>query len=141
MKTLSDEAKQLRLEVIRMRPGRGRKYSPPLRRRILAWVERAKRTGMLDADCSHALGVPQHRFEMWREYERRDARAALSAVPAETPQEQTVSLVPIDLTAPERPSEPASIRLGLGLTFISPHGFRIEGLTYEQAFALLKEFE
>jgi hypothetical protein len=87
---------------------------------------------MLDIDCSSALGIPQHRFEMWREYEIRDARRAK----AKDPPSESVSLVPV-----EAPSEPAPLRVGLGLAFVSPHGYRIEGLTYEQAFALLKEFE
>ena len=130
MTTLSDEAKRLRLEVLRLRPGRGRKYDPALRRRVLAWVDRARATGMLDIDCSNALGIPQHRFEMWREYEARDAKAEQAPKPP-------VSLVPIETTPAPRPR----IQLGPGLTFVAPHGYRIEGLTYEQAFALLKEFE
>ena len=68
--TFSEEAKQLRIEVARLRPGRGRKYTPALRRRIVAWGERAKASGMLEADCSQAIGVPQHRFAMWREAEQ-----------------------------------------------------------------------
>jgi hypothetical protein len=132
MTILSDEAKRLRLEVLRLHPGRGRKYDPALRRRILAWVDRARATGMLDIDCSNALGIPQHRFEIWREYEARDARRE-KAKQEPTP---SVSLVPIE-TPPPRPM----IQLGAGLAFVSAHGYRIEGLTYEQAFALLKEFE
>src|SRR5262245_23632190 len=134
MTTLSDEAKRLRIEVLRLHPGRGRKYDPALRRRILAWVDRARATGMLDIDCSNALGIPQHRFEMWREYEARDAREKPKQEPKPKP---SVSLVPIDTAPAPRPM----IQLGAGLAFVSPHGYRIEGLTYEQAFALLKEFE
>jgi len=126
--TLSDEAKQLRIEVARLRPGRGRKYTPALRRRIVAWVERAKQSGMLETDCSHALGVPMHRFEMWREYERRDAKKHEDPTP-----EEPVALVPVET--------PATIHMTAGLTFVSPGGSRIEGLTLEQAFALLREFE
>ena len=37
---------------------------------------------MLDIDCSNALGVLQHRLEMWREYERR-ALAEVAPVPME----------------------------------------------------------
>jgi len=124
--TLSEETKQIRIEVAKIRPGRGRKYTAVLRRRILSWVDRAKESGMLDADCSQAIGVPQHRFEMWREYERRDAsKSEVEAGP--------MALVPVQT--------PSTIQVGLGLTFVSPSGCRIEGLALEQAFALLREFE
>jgi transposase-like protein len=126
--TLSDEAKQLRMEVARLRPGRGRKYTPALRRRIVAWVERAKESGMLETDCSHALGVPQHRFEMWREYQERDTKKAEAGTPKES-----LALVPVE-------ASPA-IHITAGLTFVSPRGTRVEGLTLEQAFVLVREFE
>jgi hypothetical protein len=127
--TLSDEAKQIRIEVARLRPGRGRKYSVALRRRILAWVVRAKETGMLENDCGNALGIPMHRFDMWREVERRDASASKSG----DGEPATVALVPVQT--------PSTIQVGLGLTFVGPRGCRVEGLTLEQAFALLREFE
>lgn len=120
----------MRIEVAKIRPGRGRKYAPALRRRILAWVDRAKTSGMLEADCSQAIGVPQHRFEMWREYERRDAAKAEGGSEAVA---EPVTLVPVQT--------PSTIQVGLGLTFVSPRGCRIEGLTLEQAFGLLREFE
>lgn len=127
--TFTEEAKQLRIEVARLRPGRGRKYTPALRRRIVAWVERAKASGMLEADCSQALGVPQHRFAMWREAEAvQPAVAAADAEPT-----LSTALVPVQV--------PSTIQVGLGLTFVSPRGCRIEGLSLEHAFALLREFE
>lgn len=127
MMTFSEEAKQLRIEVARLRPGRGRKYTPALRRRIVAWVERAKASGMLEADCSQAIGVPQHRFAMWREAERPAVERG-DAEPA-----SSMALVPVEV--------PSTIQVGLGLTFVSPRGCRIEGLSLDQAFALLREFE
>jgi hypothetical protein len=63
--TVVQEAKQIRIEVARLRPGRGRKYELGLRRRIMAWLARAKQSGMLEVECSRELGVPPHRFEMW----------------------------------------------------------------------------
>lgn len=90
---------------------------------------------MLDVDCSQAIGVPQHRFAMWREYEQRDAKPtdAIDAPSNESAPEVSTALVPVQL--------PSAIQVGLGLTFMSPRGCRIEGLNLEQAFALLREFE
>jgi transposase len=127
--TVVEEAKQIRIEVARLRPGRGRKYEVGLRRRIMAWLERAKQSGMLEVDCSRALGVPQHRFEMWRKYDARDAVRHEAQGHAET----AVALVPVQT--------PSTIQVTLGVTVTSPRGWRVEGLTLEQASALLREFE
>jgi hypothetical protein len=171
MTTISDEANRLRLDVARLRPGRGRKYTPGLRRRILAWVDHAKQTGMLDIDCSNALGIPQHRFEIWRTYEHRP-RPKSSKPKARTKRApgigggiwggkrkgagrppkltETPTVVETPKSEPTKPAEstsfvpieiPPTIQVGLGLAFTSLRGLRIEGLTFEQAFALLKEFE
>jgi hypothetical protein len=123
--TIIDEGKKLRSEVARLRPGRGRKYDLGVRRRIMSWVERAKQTGMLEVECSRLLQVPQHRFEMWRKYEHRDA------VRREADTAEPLALVPVLTSAP--------IEVSLGLTLVSPRGWRVEGLTVEQASALLRE--
>jgi hypothetical protein len=174
MSIISDEAKSLHLEVARLRPGRARKYTPVLRRRILAWVDRAKQSGMLDIDCSNALGIPQHRFEMWRRYEQRPTRpqrtpkALRKTAPkvgtstrggkrpgAGRPRKHpaTIDVVGQEKTAEVKRSErleeatalvpvdiPPVIHLTPGLTFVTPRGLRIEGVTFEQAYALLREF-
>lgn len=126
--TILDEAKQIRAAVLRLRPGRGRKYDIELRRRIVAWVERAKQAGMLEVECSRAVGVPQHRFEMWRKYDHRDAvRREAQGEPAEP-----VALVPV---------QAAPIQVTLGITVVTLRGWRVEGLSVEQAAMLLREFE
>lgn len=125
---LNEEAKQIRIEVARLRPGRGRKYTRALRRRILVWVENAKQSGMNESDCAEALGIPMHRFEGWRESERREANA-----PPREDDSPPVALVPVE--------SPSLIPAGVGLVFVGPRGCRVEGLTLEQAFALLREFE
>ena len=126
--TILDEGKQIRSEVARLRPGRGRKYDIGLRRRIVAWVERAKQAGMLEVECSRAVGVPQHRFEMWRKYDHRDAvRREAQGETAEP-----VALVPVHA---------APIEVTLGITVVTSRGWRVEGLSVEQAAMLLREFE
>ncbi len=133
--TLNNEAKLIRRSVEQLRPGKGRKYSPALRHRILDWVERAKNSGMLESECSEAIGVPQHRFEMWRSGERVESTAM---VPFELPLELSVEPVSKDLVPIE---VSPSILIAPGLAFATPRGFRVEGLTLEQAFALLREYE
>jgi hypothetical protein len=135
---LAKEAKLIRRWVGQLRPGRGRKYTPALRQRILAYVEEAKALGMREIDCSAALGVPQDRFAAWRQAEPTQARQE-AEVPFDVPLEHIVepvskALVPIEVT-------PSTIQLGGGLTIVTPRGFRVEGLSIEQAYALLREFE
>jgi hypothetical protein len=43
------------------------------------------------------------------------------------------ALVPVEVT-------PSLVQLGAGLSLVTPRGFRVEGLSVEQAFALLREF-
>jgi len=118
---LLDEGKRLRAEVAVLPRGRGRKYPRQLRHRILDWVGRALAKGLTETDCGDALGIPMHRFEMWRESDRASETAS---VPAETPTE----LVPVEVSG---------LSPG-GLVLVAPSGDRVEGLTVEQAIALLK---
>jgi len=118
--------------------GRGRKYTPALRRRIIAWVARAKGGREARDRCSEAIGVPQHRFEMWREREREREPSGEAMVPFEVPLELSVEPVSQDLVPIE---VPRSILMAPGMALTTPRGFAIEGLTLEQAYALLREYE
>jgi len=112
---ITDEVKQLRAAVGVLTRGRGRKYPAELRGRILAWVDGEVARGTSETECAEALGMPMHRFEVWRDRERE-----LEQVPAE--------FVPIEVSAP----------LSGGLVLSTPSGYRIEGLTVAQAIAVLK---
>jgi hypothetical protein len=59
-------------------------------------------------------------------------------VPFEVPLELSVEPVSKDLIPIE---VPRSILMAPGLALTTPRGFRIEGLTLEQAYALLREYE
>ncbi len=87
---------------------------------------------MNDGACSEATGVPAERFAAWR------AEEAQAAVPFELPLELSVEPVSKDLVPIE---VSPSIMIAPGLVFATPRGFRVEGLTLEQAFALLREYE
>jgi hypothetical protein len=134
--TLSNEAKLIRRWIEQERPGRGRKYTPALRQRILAFVEESRRTGMSVREISEAIGVARDTIIGWL----RTEPALLAGVPAvsfEVPLDLAVepvskALVPVELT-------PSTIQLGGGLALVTPSGFRVEGLSLEQAFALVRE--
>jgi hypothetical protein len=138
--TLNNEAKLIRRWVKQLRPGPGRKYTPALRQRILAFVEQAKRASMSVRECSEAIGVPLDTITGWQASQSQPS-AQEPTVPFETPLELVVepevvakALVPVEVT-------PATLQLGGGLVLVTPHGFRVEGLSLEQAFALVREFE
>ena len=114
--TITDEGKQLRSEIAKLRPDRRRRYSPPLRRQILDWVDRAMAAGMTEAECSRALSVKQWRFTTWRR------------VDLHTP--ESLALVPIDVPMMSTTS---------GIAIVTPPGYRIEGLALDQVVALLRE--
>lgn len=115
--TISEEAKQIRSEVLKLRPDKRRRYPGELRRRILDWVGRATAAGMMVHECSKAIGVKTWRFTLWRRAEQRSPRdESLALVPVETP--------PVAMS---------------GITLVAPSGYRVEGLGVEQVAALLRE--
>ena len=91
---------------------------------------------MLEADCSHVMGVPQHRFASWRESERRAATKRAIAEKSEPASDESSESAPMAMVPVAVPS---SIQVTLGLAFVTPRGFRIEGLSLEQAVALIRE--
>lgn len=117
--TIQDEGQRLRAEVGRLARGQGHKYPAELRGRILAWLERARDSGMSEYACSVELGLKPHRFEYWRRMATRD-----SAEP------RALVRVAVDEAVPA----------GSGLSFATPRGYRLDGLTMEQAVALLRVF-
>jgi hypothetical protein len=119
MTTFTDEGQRLRAEVGRLPRGQGHKYAPELRRKILAWVDHAKSSGMSERRCGELLGIKSHRFAYWRQMERRVAEAPKALVPVAV-----------------RDDEP----FGSPISFVAPSGYRIVGVTIEQAVALLRAF-
>jgi hypothetical protein len=128
--TLEDESKRIRRRIPRMKPGQKRRFKPLLRARILDWIGRAHAAGLRDADCSRLLGLPAPQFNAWRS--RREV------ISCELPMELTVENVDRDLVPIE---VPAGIELTVGVVFVSPAGYRVEGLNLAQAFALIREFQ
>lgn len=113
--TLEEEGKRLRVELSRLGSLHGRRYTPGIRALILGWVDRAKREGISEAECGRRLGIPGRRFSEWRSLARR---------------EQAHDMVPVEVHDEETPS--------LGLMLVAPSGYRVDGLTVEQAIAMLR---
>src|SRR6185369_2907947 len=120
--TIIEEGRAIRAEIAKLRPDKRRRYGDPLIQRILAWVERAKASGMTEAACGHMVGVKTWRFRQWREGQPQMPRA-LGGEPT------SLALVPIDV----EPSAPLGMRV-----VVAPSGYRVEGLTLAEVASLLR---
>lgn len=135
---VASEKKLIRRWVDQLRPfGRGRTYTPRLRERILKFVEHAKAAGINEVDCCKSIGVSPTSISTWRRAARQAETPTASESAFEVPLELSVEpvlreLVPIEVT-------PSPLHLGGGLSLVTPRGFRIEGLSLDQAFALVRE--
>src|SRR5689334_22073443 len=119
--TLYDEGKLLRREVDKLRPDKRRRYPKELRRRSLSWVERAMDVGMQEHECSKRVGVKTWRFTTWR---RRAAREESAEVETEATAETSGETAPLALVPIEVPPLPTMV----GVSLVTPSGYRIEGL-------------
>jgi len=130
--TLSKEANEIRSEVESLRKGPGRKYSKVLRERVLDWTKRALADGKSEVECALALGIPFQRLDAWHQEERRIAATVVPAPVIPRPTEST-ALIPVAVRDDGFPWGPS-------ISFSVPGGYRIEGLTLEQAIGLLRLF-
>ena len=130
--TLSKEANEIRGEVESLRKGPGRKYTKALRERVLSWLKRAKAEGMCEADWVQ-LGIPLQRLFAWLDEERRIAATIVPEPVIPRPTEST-ALVPVAIRGDEL------LPFGPMIAFSAPGGYRIEGLTLDQAIGLLRLF-
>lgn len=117
--TITDEARQIRSAVAKLRPDKRRRYGEQLRARILGWVAQVEADGGSEAECASFLGIRCWRFRTWRQQATGADRqpAGLALVPIETP----------------------AMLVASPLALIAPSGHRIEGLSLEQAVAALRE--
>jgi hypothetical protein len=129
--TISDEAKQIRDEVAKVRPGRGRKYTRAFQERVVAWYERAQKT-MHVSECSKAIGIPVVRLEKWCDAKQWRAATRVPAPEVPKPSPAT-SMIPVTIRD--------DLPFGPSISFATPIGYRIDGLTLEQAIGLLRKYE
>ena len=129
--TLTREATEIRSEVEALRKGPGRKYTKAMRERVVAWLERAQESGVREAEWQEALGIPIQRLLKWLEEARDIAATVVPAAVIPRPTEMT-RMVPITVSD--------DLPFGPMIGFSAPSGYRIEGLTLDQAIALLRLF-
>ena len=120
--TLDEEANRLRIELVRLGEGHGRRYPPGMKKQILAWVERARRAGMKPSECGARLGLLPRQLSSWKA--QLQAPHVLKAQP------------PKKFAAVELDEEASTATASIA--FVAPSGFRIEGITVAQAVELMR---
>lgn len=87
---------------------------------------------MFAAECMEALGLSLVLVEKWRDEERMVAATIVPdpVIPRPT---ETTALVPVTVRDDDFPFGPR-------ISFSAPGGYRIEGLTLDQAIGLLRLF-
>jgi hypothetical protein len=128
--TILDEAKQIKNEVLQLRAGAGRRFGSKLRGQILDWVVRAEESGMALPEACRTVGVMTQRVKDWRRGRRRDRATTRSRRP---PRDESLAMVPVTV------QEDARAEVGV-ITFGTPSGHTVTGLTLDQAIGLLREF-
>lgn len=111
MQTLTDL--QAALSSVAPR-GRGRRFPPELKSAVVAYVGEARARGVTTARLESDLGVSWTTLARWRN-------------PAKLRKSERPKAIRIRVAAPE-PAEP---------TLVSPSGWRVEGLTFEQLRVLV----
>ncbi len=102
---------ELMRSLDRLEQGVGRRYPPDVRRQVVAWVACERAAGRCWGALSDELGIPVSTLVRW------SSRPRALPVVVETPRSPSASMV----------------------SMVSPSGWRIEGVTLEQALALLGE--
>ena len=112
------EAHLLRREVLACERGRGKRYPEALGRRLRRWIRRRAVSGVSLREIAAEVGLSAETVRRWNE-EAATASTALVRVEVD-----------------ERfGAEPATRH---PLALVSPAGYRLEGLTVEQAAAILR---
>jgi hypothetical protein len=104
----------LRRELAQHEGGRGKRYEPDLRARLIAWVARRRKEGLSLAAVASELSLPMNTVARWA-----------------SPGKRSTALVPVTVVA-EPESSPSTLR------FVSPEGFIVEGLTLQEIAVLLR---
>ena len=112
--SISDEANKLRVDIVRCGTSHGRRYPSGLREQILAFIQHAKSAGMAVSESCRRLGISSKQLSNWR-----------AAIRAAEPK----ALVPVKVID-EVPWTMLSI--------VAPNGYRVEGLSAEQAIELMR---
>ncbi len=109
------EFRDLRRELAAVARGPGRYYPDALRARVTRRARRQLDGGAALQDIASELGLRRYTLRLW-------TKAALPAA--------TTALVPVEIIASTPRPGPVSV--------VSPSGFRIEGLTLDEAVAVIQ---
>jgi hypothetical protein len=112
--SVSDEANKLRVELVRLGTRHGRRYPDGMKESVLKFIEHAREAGMTLSECCRRLGLSPKLLSSWR--------AALRAA-------EPKALVPVKIV--DGTPWPT-------LSVVAPNGYRVEGLTAEQAIELMR---
>ncbi|MEY2934725.1 MAG: hypothetical protein RL033_5474 [Pseudomonadota bacterium] len=107
-------AKELRRELDGVTGRQGRCFPRDLKERTSIWIAERRAAGATAAQIAAELGLASGTVLRWEKAGKRSARA----------------LVPVEVVA--------DVAVAGALAVVSPSGFRIEGLSFENAVALLR---
>jgi hypothetical protein len=110
---MKKEAEKLRFELDRIGTRRGRCIAPELKQRIASWISTQRASGRSASEIAAELGISEGSVFRWS--------CAM----------RTKAMVPVRVVADEV-SEPSYV-------VMSPSGFRVEGLSIQDAARLLRE--
>jgi hypothetical protein len=113
------EAQSLRREITARERGRGTKYPIALRLRAGEWIRQQVAAGAPLRTAAERIGVERETAARWLRRRRRE-RSPLPTAP----------MTPVELA-----DEPSGDRR---VVVISPSGFRVNGLTLDEAATLLR---
>jgi hypothetical protein len=113
------EERDLRRELALLERGRGKRYPAGLQRRIVAWARREIARGQSARELARRLAVHRGTLQVWLD----DAAAASALVPVEVVAEPSA--------AGWTTTRPRTVSVS------SPSGFRVDGLTLDEAATLL----
>ncbi len=128
-----NELAVLRRELAATERGPGKVYSDELRARLIAWARRRVATGETVASAARAVAVDRRTLRQWLAAVPPDrARAdGAKADRAGATGWRPPRLVPVEIVAAAALSAPTTV------TLVSPSGYRIEGLSIDDALRAL----
>jgi transposase len=127
------ELHELRRELAKVPRGHGIYYPDSLRGRVRDWAFRRKEEGATWPAIAAEIGVAHSTLRLWIGVELRRRRAL---------EKPTASLVPVEIVGAARDVATVPTVFGAlrttSVSVVSPGGFRVEGLTLDEAIAALE---
>lgn len=128
------ELHELRRELAKVPRGHGIYYPDSLRGRVRDWAFRRKEEGATWPAIAAEIGVAHSTLRLWIGVELRRRRAL---------EKPTAALVPVEIVG-AAPDVSAAISAAFAsqrttsLSVVSPGGYRVEGLTLDEAIVALQ---